>query len=56
MEQRAELLQMLLEHTTIEAAATDVLKFSYLGFLTKEVTVGTQTKIDVTMDLRMKIY
>ncbi|QLE02311.1 SusC/RagA family TonB-linked outer membrane protein [Galbibacter sp. BG1] len=35
---------------TIEAAPGDVLKFSYLGMKPKEVTVGTQTSINVSLE------
>ncbi|WP_241910413.1 SusC/RagA family TonB-linked outer membrane protein [Pseudotamlana carrageenivorans] len=35
---------------TIEAGANDVLMFSYVGYASKEVVVGTQTEIDVTLE------
>ncbi len=34
---------------SISAASGDVLEFSYLGFTTKKITVGSQTTIDVTL-------
>lgn len=36
---------------TINASPGDILVFSYTGFQRKEVTVGTDTKVDVVMDL-----
>ncbi len=35
---------------SIEASPSDVLVFSYIGFTTKEVTVGNQSTINVTLD------
>ncbi|CDF79927.1 TonB-dependent receptor [Formosa agariphila KMM 3901] len=35
---------------TIEAQASDVLVFSYVGYANKEVTVGTNTQIDVALE------
>ncbi len=34
---------------TLEAKATDVLVFSYVGFIRQEITVGTQSTIDVIL-------
>ncbi|SDL93070.1 TonB-linked outer membrane protein, SusC/RagA family [Catalinimonas alkaloidigena] len=34
----------------IDAEANDVLVFSFIGFTTREITVGNQTKIDVVME------
>lgn len=34
---------------SIEASANDVLVFSYIGFITQEITVGKQTVIDVKL-------
>lgn len=34
---------------TIEAAATDVLVFSYMGYTTQEITVGSQAVINITL-------
>lgn len=34
---------------SIKASAGDVVKFSYLGFLTQDITVGTLTTIDVAL-------
>ena len=35
---------------SIEASATDILMFSYVGFETKEVTVGEQTTINIALN------
>jgi TonB-linked SusC/RagA family outer membrane protein len=35
---------------TIEASSDDTLSFSYIGFSAKEVVVGTQTQINVTLE------
>lgn len=34
---------------TIEAASSDVIVFSFVGYLTEETTVGNQVKIDITL-------
>lgn len=36
---------------TLEAATGDVLVFSYVGFLSKEVTIGAQNEIDVVLEI-----
>lgn len=37
-------------HYTINAAQGEVIRFSMVGFLTQEITVGSQTRIDVTLE------
>jgi TonB-dependent starch-binding outer membrane protein SusC len=36
-------------HFSISAAPSDILQFSYVGYLTDEITVGDMTEINVTM-------
>lgn len=38
-------------HFFIEAKSTDTLKFSYLGYKTKEIVVGKSMKMDVVFDI-----
>jgi TonB-linked SusC/RagA family outer membrane protein len=33
----------------MQAKPTDVLKISFIGFVTREITIGNQTKIDITL-------
>jgi len=40
---------------SIEAANTDVLVISYIGFVTQEVTVGTRTQINVSLQEDQKV-
>lgn len=35
---------------TIQASSTDILMFSYIGFTTKNIPVGDQTVIDITLE------
>lgn len=39
---------------SIETSSEDVLLFSFIGYITKEVTVGSQTSIDVAMGIDKK--
>ena len=32
---------------SIDVAPTDILKFSFIGYISREITVGSQTKIDI---------
>jgi len=40
---------------TIEAANTDVLVVSYIGFLTQEITVGTRTQLNISLQEDAKV-
>ena len=35
---------------SIDVAPTDILKFSFIGYISREITVGSQTKIDIKFE------
>ena len=48
-EQQQVLLLILMENMNLQLKSTDILVFSYIGYVTQEITVGSQSTINVTL-------